>query len=51
MILDTLQEILQTLDKDGIIHYKDVPVQKKTGQVIDTDIYMVDKASLVQCIT
>jgi two-component system cell cycle sensor histidine kinase/response regulator CckA len=47
--LDTPQEILKTLNKDGIIHYKDVPVRKKAGQVIDTDIYMVDKATLVQC--
>ncbi|MFZ0448830.1 MAG: PAS domain S-box protein, partial [Desulfatiglandaceae bacterium] len=48
-VLDTPQEMLQTLNKDGIIHYKDVPARKKNGQVIDTDIYMVDKATLVQC--
>jgi PAS domain S-box-containing protein len=47
--LGTIQEILRTLNKDGIIHYKDSPVQNKTGQVVDTDIYMVDKASLIQC--
>jgi signal transduction histidine kinase/CheY-like chemotaxis protein len=40
---------MQTLNKDGIIHYKDAPIQKKTGQVVDTDIYMVNKASLIQC--
>jgi len=44
-----VQEILESLDKEGIIHYKDIAVQKRTGQVIDTDIYMVDKANLVQC--
>jgi PAS domain S-box-containing protein len=43
------QEVMLTLNKDGIIHYKDAQIQHKTGQVIDTDIYMVDKASLVQC--
>jgi PAS domain S-box-containing protein len=47
--LGTIQEIMQTLEKDGIIHYKDVPLQKKTQEVVGTDIYMVDKASLVQC--
>ena len=47
--IGTFQEIMQTLNKDGIIHYKDVPIQNKAGQVVDTDIYMVDRASLVQC--
>jgi PAS domain S-box-containing protein len=47
--IGTFQEVIQTLNKDGIIHYNDVPIQKKTGQVVDTDIYMVNKASLVQC--
>ena len=41
--------IMQTLDKSGIINYDDVPVKTKSGQYIDTDIYMVDRARLVQC--
>jgi len=44
------QEVMQTLDKSGIIYYKDASIQKKTGQVVDTDIYMVDKTNLVQCV-
>jgi two-component system cell cycle sensor histidine kinase/response regulator CckA len=47
--IGNFQEVMQTLNKDGIIHYKDAPIQKKTGQVVDTDIYMVNKARLVQC--
>jgi len=47
--IGTFQKILQTLEEDGILHYKDALLQKKTGKVIDADIYMVDKASLVQC--
>jgi PAS domain S-box-containing protein len=47
--IGSFQEVMQTLNKDGIIHYKDAPIQKKTGQVVDTDVYMVDKATLVQC--
>jgi two-component system, cell cycle sensor histidine kinase and response regulator CckA len=49
--LDTgdIQKIMQTLDKSGIIYYDDVPVKTKSGQYIDTDIYMVDRARLVQC--
>ncbi|MCF8026264.1 MAG: PAS domain S-box protein [Desulfobacteraceae bacterium] len=47
--IGTIQEIFQTLERDGIFHYNDASVQAKSGQVVDTDIYMVDKASLVQC--
>ena len=47
--IGNFQEVMQTLNKDGIIHYKDAPIQKKTGKVVDTDIYMVNKARLVQC--
>jgi PAS domain S-box-containing protein len=43
------QEIVQTLKAVGILHYKDARIIKKTGQVLDADIYMVDRASLVQC--
>jgi DNA-binding CsgD family transcriptional regulator len=43
------RKIMQTLDKSGIIYYDDVPVKTKAGQYIDTDIYMVDRARLVQC--
>ncbi|MFP3984355.1 MAG: PAS domain-containing protein, partial [Desulfurivibrionaceae bacterium] len=37
--IGTIQEISQTLEKDGILHYEDAPVQAKSGQVIDTDVY------------
>ncbi|MFO8113440.1 MAG: PAS domain S-box protein, partial [Desulfosalsimonadaceae bacterium] len=47
--IGTIQEISQILETDGILTYKDAPVQTKIGQFIDTDIYMVDKARLVQC--
>jgi len=40
---------MRTLDRSGIIYYDDVPVKTKAGQYIDTDIYMVDRARLVQC--
>jgi len=41
--------IMQLLDKSGIINYDDVQVKTKSGQYIDTDIYMVDRARLAQC--
>ncbi|MGA2318950.1 MAG: sigma 54-interacting transcriptional regulator [Thermodesulfobacteriota bacterium] len=43
------QEIMHTLDRSGIIYYDDVPVQTKVGQTFYADIYMVDRARLVQC--
>lgn len=47
--MGTIKELMQTLDEDGIKHYKDAPVKKKTGQVVHTDIYFVDKTNLIQC--
>ena len=47
--IGTFQEILQTLNKDGIDHFEDVAVSSKDGRVIDSDIYMADRAFLVQC--
>jgi formate hydrogenlyase transcriptional activator len=41
--------IMQTLNKSGIINYDDVQVRTKSGQYINTDIYMVDRARLAQC--
>ncbi|MFA5847678.1 MAG: response regulator [Thermodesulfovibrionales bacterium] len=41
--------IMQTLNKSGIINYDDVQVKTKSGQYIDTDIYLVDRARLAQC--
>ena len=47
--IGTFQEIMQTLNEDGISHCKEVAVQKKAGQSIYTDIYMTDRADLIQC--
>ena len=49
LAVDDFKKIIQELDKNGIIYYDDVPVKTKAGQYIDTDIYMVDRARLVQC--
>jgi PAS domain S-box-containing protein len=44
-----ITEILHTLDRDGIMLYNDIPIKTKAGQTIDTDVYLVDRAKLVQC--
>jgi PAS domain S-box-containing protein len=43
------QTTIQNLNKRGILNYDDVSVITKFGQHIDTDIYLVDRARLVQC--
>jgi PAS domain S-box-containing protein len=43
------QEIMRTLDRSGIIYYDDVPIKTKAGQTFYVDIYLVDRARLVQC--
>ncbi len=42
-------EIMQALDRSGIIYYDDVPIKTKAGQTFYADIYLVDRARLVQC--
>jgi len=41
--------IMQDLNRDGILNYKDVPLKTKTGDEIYTDIYMVNWDQLAQC--
>jgi PAS domain S-box-containing protein len=41
--------IMESLKKNGILNYDDVPVKTKSGQELYTDIYMVDRAKLAQC--
>jgi PAS domain S-box-containing protein len=43
------QTIMQNLNKTGILNYDNVPVKNKSGQYVYTDIYLVDRARLVQC--
>jgi PAS domain S-box-containing protein len=43
------QTTIQNLDKSGLINYRNVKVETKSGQHIDTEIYLVDRARLVQC--
>jgi diguanylate cyclase (GGDEF)-like protein/PAS domain S-box-containing protein len=40
---------MQNLNKSGILNYRDVKVETKSGQNVDTEIYLVDRAKLVQC--
>jgi len=51
VMLDTgdFHAIIETLKLSGIINYSDIIVTTKTGKCVNTDIYLVDRSSLVQC--
>ena len=42
-------ETLSRLEKDGVIHYEDVPVNAKNGSRINAEVFLVDKAKVMQC--
>jgi PAS domain S-box-containing protein len=44
-----VQEIIQKLEEVGFIFYDYVPVETKGGQIIDTEIYFIDRAKVIQC--
>ncbi len=41
--------IMESLNKSGILNYENVPIKTKSGQNIDADVYLVDRAKLAQC--
>jgi PAS domain S-box-containing protein len=47
--IEDVHEIIQQLDRDGFIHYFDMPVENKMGQKIETEIYFTNRAKVVQC--
>jgi PAS domain S-box-containing protein len=47
--ISDIKTMMHTLDKNGIINYKNVPIKTKSGQRIAVDIYLVDKSRLIQC--
>ncbi len=43
------QEMVSTLERDGMIHYEDTPVKTQKGLSINTEVFLVDKAKVMQC--
>ncbi len=43
------QEALSKLERDGVIHYEDVPLKTKKGAMINAEIFLVDRAKVIQC--
>ena len=43
------KETVSRLEIDNIMHFKDTPVRNKKGQSIDTEVFLMDRAKVVQC--
>jgi PAS domain S-box-containing protein len=43
------RETLSRLEREGVIHYEDTPVRTKKGLSINAEVFLVDKAKLIQC--
>jgi PAS domain S-box-containing protein len=44
-----IQEILRTLEREGIIYYNDTSIKNKAGQAIDVDVCMINNSRFIQC--
>jgi two-component system sensor histidine kinase GlrK len=40
---------MSTLEKDGVIYYNDIQVNTKKGLNVSSDVFLVDKAKVMQC--
>jgi PAS domain S-box-containing protein len=47
--INDFQKTIHELERTGFVHYDDVPVKTKSGQTFNTDIFMVDRAKVIQC--
>ncbi len=43
------QEVASKLEKDGLVHYEDTPIKTKKGLSINTEVFLVNKAKVIQC--
>ena len=43
------QEVVSILERDGVIRYEDILVKTKQGLSVNTEVFLVDKAKVIQC--
>jgi PAS domain S-box-containing protein len=43
------QETVSILKRDGVIHYQDTPLTTQKGLSIDTGVFLIDRAKVIQC--
>lgn len=42
-------EMMSRLEKDGVIDYEDAPVKTKKGLIVNSEVFLVNKAKVLQC--
>jgi len=42
-------EMVSKIEKDAVIHYEDIPVVTKIGSSINAEVFLVNKAKVLQC--
>ncbi|MFC1620718.1 PAS domain-containing protein [Candidatus Omnitrophota bacterium] len=43
------REMMFRLEREGVIHYKDTPIKTKKGPALNSEVFLVNKAKVVQC--
>jgi PAS domain S-box-containing protein len=43
------QETVSRLERDGVIHYEDTPLKTKEGLNVNSEVFLVNKAKVLQC--
>ncbi|MDD5097891.1 MAG: PAS domain S-box protein, partial [Candidatus Omnitrophica bacterium] len=43
------QKTVSKLEKDGVIHYEGIPIKTKKGSTVNSDVFLVNKAKVIQC--
>ena len=47
--MNDFPKIMESLNKNGILNYEDVPIKSKSGKDVHADVYLVNRAKLAQC--
>jgi len=45
----SFQDLVRQLTKEGLMRFTDIEITAKDRKISDVDVYLVDKASLIQC--
>jgi len=47
--MNDFPKIMESLNKNGMLNYEDVPIKSKSGKDVHADVYLVNRAKLAQC--
>jgi PAS domain S-box-containing protein len=43
------EDTLSKLEKDSVIHFEDIPIKSKKGTSVNSEVFLVNKAKVMQC--